>query len=163
MKSFGLFLFIISLASGPEILKSQDLSFKKEVNEIDSILKENPYHEGFLGITYYYSIDISADKELTVNMDFNGPFRTTFTARIADLTPSFEADTTEYTSSICWHCKADQTGRETRCINQVNIYTTGERDSVASDDICIQLPAQTDLRIKLINMINDLVIKVRGQ
>ena len=77
-------------------MNSQDLPFRKEVNYIDSVLQSNPSMENFLGITYYYSIDITAEKELIVVMDFKGPFTTTSTARLADLNYSFVVDTSEY-------------------------------------------------------------------
>ncbi len=163
MKRLVLLLFLTIVLAGNHWLISQDLPFRKEVNYIDSILNKNPYYEGFLGITYYYSIEISRDKEIIVTMDFRGPFKTTFSARVADLTSNFIVDTTEFSSSICWHCKTDETGHEKRCINQVNIYTTGEKDVVESDDICIMIPTLTDLRLNLIKSIGELIVKVREQ
>lgn len=156
-----IFLFLLtSYMSAIETIKSQDLPFRKEVNFIDSVLRENPYFESFLEITYHYSIDISAEKELIVNMDFNGPFTTTFTARLTDLNNTFIVDTTEYTSSICWLCKEGDTGKENQCVRQANFYTTGEKDIVDSDNICILLPNQTKVRVELIKAIEDLVRKV---
>lgn len=146
--------------SAAETIKSQDLPFRKEVNFIDSVLRENPYFESFLEITYYYSIDISAEKELIVKMDFNGPFTTTFSARLTDLNNIFIVDTTEYTSSICWICKEGETGRENRCVRQANSYTTGEKDFVDSDNICISLPKQPKIRVELIKALEELVKKV---
>ncbi len=146
--------------SAAETIKSQDLPFRKEVSFIDSVLRKNPYFESFLEITYYYSIDISAEKELIVKMDFNGPFTTTFTARLTDLNNTFTVDTTEYTSSICWLCKEGDAGKENQCVRQANFYTTGEKDIVDSDNICIMLPKQTKIREELIKAIEDLVKKV---
>jgi hypothetical protein len=139
------------------VLDAQDLQHRKEVTYIDSVLNRNPYFEGFLGITYYYSIDITPQNELVVIMDFKGPFTTIFKAKVSDLQRPFIADTTEYTSAVCWQCKPDQDGKEKRCISQINTYTSGEKDVVDSDDICIQLPTQPELRLDLMKRIEDLV------
>lgn len=153
-------IFVLSIfLSGIIAAKSQDLPYWKEVHYIDSVLSKNPYFENFLGITYYYSIDITPEKEMIVKMDFKGPFTSIFKARINELKNAFEVDTTEYTSSICWHCLEDGSGKEKRCIFQENIYTSGERDTVNSDDICIQLPTQSDLRNNLIKSLEKLLIK----
>ena len=140
-------------------IKSQDLPFRKEVNYIDSLLLKNPYFESFLEITYYCSLDITAEKELIVKMDFNGPFITTFTARLTDLS-TFIVDTSEYNSSVCWLCKEDETGKEKKCIRQENLYPTGETDIVDSDNICIMLTTQSEIRVELIKAIEELVKKV---
>ena len=156
-----IFLFLLtSFLSAIETVKSQDLPFRKEVNFIDSVLKENPYFESFLEITYHYSIDISAEKELIVKMDFDGPFSTTFTARLTDLNNTFIVDTTEYTSSICWLCKEGDPGKENRCVRQANFYTTGEKDIVDSDNICIMLTTKSKIRVEIIKAIEDLIKKV---
>jgi hypothetical protein len=161
MKKMILLTFLTSVFSGLATVYSQDLPFRKEVNYIDSVLQKNPSTENFLGITYYYSIDVTAGKELIVIMDFKGPFTTTFKARLADLTNSFVVDTSEFRSSVCWHCATDSTGREKRCITQEISYTSGEKEIADSEDICIMLPAESDIRLKLIIAIEELVKKVR--
>ena len=156
-------IFLVLLTrflSAVETVKSQDLPFRKEVNYIDSVLLKNPYFENSLEITYSYSLDITDEKELIVKMDFNGPFTTTFTARLTDLNNTFMVDTTEYNSSVCWLCREDETGKEKRCIKQENLYTTGEKDIVDSDNICIMLTTQSKIRFELIKAIEELVKKV---
>jgi len=160
MKRMIFLALITSILSWITDLKSQDLTFRKEVSYIDSLLLKNPYFENFLEITYYYSLDITAEKELIVKMDFNGPFTTTFTARLTDLNNTFIVDTTEYSSSVCWLCREDETGKEKRCIKQENLYTTGEKDIVDSDNICIMLTTQSEIRLELIKAIEELVKKV---
>lgn len=154
-------LLLVFLAfTGTYQIKSQDLPFQKEVKYIDSVLSKNPYFEKFLGITYYYSLDITSEKEIIIKMDFRGPFSTTYTAKLADLVHPFTADTSEYSSSICWRCNTDETGKERRCILQENVYTTGEKEQVITDDICLMLPAETALRIDLIGRIDKLLKEV---
>ena len=82
MKRMIFLAFMSSLLSGITSVKSQDLPFRKDVDYIDSLLSKNPYAENFLGITYYYSLNITSEKELIIKMDFNGPFSTTFKERI---------------------------------------------------------------------------------
>jgi hypothetical protein len=69
-------------------------------------------------------------------------------------------DTTEYTSAICWRCAKEEAGRITRCIDQMNVYTTGEEDHVDTEDMCLMLPSRKDLRLILIHAVDDLVKKV---
>jgi hypothetical protein len=153
--------FISLLLSGITSVKSQELPFRKDVNNIDSILSKNPYNENFLGITYYYSFDISTEKELIITMDFDGPFTTVFKAALNDLSIESVVDTTEYSSSMCWRCREDESGKLKTCVKQINTYTTGEKDIVDSEDICIMLPAQKNIRVELIKAINNVVKKAR--
>jgi hypothetical protein len=159
MKRMIFLAFMYSLLSGITSVKSRDIPFRKDVDYIDSLLSKNPYAENFLGITYYYSLNITPERELIIKMDFNGPFSTTFKASHTALKINPVVDTTEYTSSMCWKCKPDDSGTEKRCITQENNYTTGEKDIVDSEDICIMLPTQSNIRIKLIEAIDVLVRK----
>jgi len=157
-----IFLAFISLIfTGITSVKSQDLLFRKDVDYIDSILSKNPYNENFLGITYFYSLDISADRELIITMAFDGPFTTVFKASLKDLNIDSVVDTTEYTSSLCWSCREDTSGRLKTCVRQTNIYTTGEKDNLDSEDICLMLPTEKNLRVELIKAINNAVLKAR--
>lgn len=161
MKKMVLLFFLISHLSGIDTVRSQDLRVREEINSINSILKANPFRDTFLEITYYFSIDITPEKELVVHMDFNGPFTTTFKARLLDLNNSFVVDTSdEWSSWVCWHCKKDETGKEKTCIYQENLYAGGEKDIVDSDDICLMLPQQSDIRSRLITALEELVKKV---
>ena len=83
MKRMIILVFLTSSLSGIATVKSQELSSRKEINYINSLLKANPYRDTFLEITFYYSIDITSEKELIVKMDFDGPFKTTIKARIS--------------------------------------------------------------------------------
>lgn len=159
MKKLIIFISLAGMLLAPGSLNAQDLPFRKEINYIDSVLNKNPYLEKFLGITYYYSIDITPERELVVVMDFKGPFTTTYKAKLADLVHPFVTDTTEYTSQICWRCRCDDSGRETRCIFQMNTFTNSERDTIVTDDICVMLPDQPGMRIDLIRRIDELVKK----
>jgi hypothetical protein len=158
----ALFIVILMILSSVSYqARSQDKPFRAEVGYIDSVLSKNPYKENFLGITYYYSLDITAEKEIIVKMDFNGPFLSTFKARLSDLITDFVVDTTEYTSSICWRCSNDESGKQKRCVDQENLYTSGDRDHIVAEDMCLMLPSQKDIRLKLINAIDELLKKAR--
>ena len=85
MNRILILIFLAGFMPGIETLKSQELTVKDEINSINTILKENPYRDTFLEITFYYSIDVTPEKELMVKMDFDGPFKTVLKARVADL------------------------------------------------------------------------------
>jgi len=157
MKRIIFLTFMTSLLSVITTVKAQDLPVRKEVDLIDSLLSKNPYAENFLGITYYYSFDITAEKELIIKMDFDGPFTTVFQAALTDLNIESVIDTTEYSSSVCWRCREDESGRLKTCVKQINTYTTGEKDTVDSEDICLMLPVQKNIRLELIEAINKVV------
>jgi hypothetical protein len=163
MKRMALLILINSLFSFLHTAKSQDLPFRNEVNFIDSVLRENPTSENFFGITYYYSLDITPEREIVVKMDFMGPFTTIFKARLTDLNPVFIVDTAKSAGSICWSCKPDESGMGKRCVRQINIYTTGEKDTVNTDEICLVLPAQGKPRRQLIDVIDELVKKILAE
>ena len=82
MKRIIFFVFLTYLLSGIAAVKSQELTTTEEINYINSLLKANPYRDTFLEITFFYSIDITPEKELIVKMDFDGPFKTILKAKI---------------------------------------------------------------------------------
>lgn len=158
-----LIILLILISSLPEIVnaKTQDNGFRKKINYIDSVLNTNPYLDTFLEITYHYSIDITPEKELVVKMDFDGPFTTILKARLADLNNAFVVDTSsDWTSSVCWQCKKSGQGKEERCIYQENLYPGGEKDLVDSDDICIKLTTQSNIRLIIIKALEELIRNV---
>jgi hypothetical protein len=160
----AILVFLICFLSGIVPVKSQELSVRDEISNINSLLKSNPYRDTFLEITFNYSIDITPDRELVVNMDFDGPFKTTVKARITDLHSTLQIDTAlEGTSSICWYCKPVENISLTNCVYNESITSRGEKESHYSDNICVMISRQEEIRGKLIQAFNKLFTKVLEQ
>ncbi len=159
-----LFVSLTYLLTGIAAVKSQDPTVREEINHINSLLKANPYRDTFLEITFFYSIDITPDKELIVNMDFDGPFKTTLKASLLHLNTTFQIDTAlEGTSSICWYCKPDEKTRQTNCVYNESITKEGEKESHFSDDICVMISRQDKIRNELIMAFDTLFKRVLEQ
>lgn len=151
MKRIFILIFLAGFLPGTETLKSQELTIKAEINSINAILKENPYRDTFLEINFYYSIDITSDKELLVKMDFDGPFKTVLKARVADLGKSFLRDTAyEGNSTICWYCATDDTKKENNCVFNETITSETEKESHYTDNICVMFARDSNKREELI-------------
>jgi hypothetical protein len=164
MKKWFRLLCIICLISGFETPYAQDASVRQSVDNINSLLRENPYFDTFNEITFYYSIDITDKDELVVNMSFNGPFKTSMKVSIHDLDPVIRIDTAlEGTSLICWNCKPDSSSRPAKCIYNVTIPDDGEKESHLSDNICVMFSRKPEIRSKLIRSFQDLFRKVIEQ
>lgn len=164
MKSLVLLIFLTFFFPGVDTIKSQELSTRDEINSINSLLKANPYRDTFLEITFFYSIDISSDKELLVSMDFDGPFKTIVKVKIADLGRSFIRDTAyEGKSSICWYCKTDEIIKENNCIYNETITSGAEKESHYSDNICVMFAKDSNIREELITAFDKLFKRVLEQ
>ena len=151
MNRILILIFLAGFMPGIETLKSQELTVKDEINFINTILKENPYRDTFLEITFYYSIDVTSEKELIVKMDFDGPFKTVLKARVADLGKSFLRDTAyEGNSTICWYCATDDTKKENNCVSNETITSETEKESHFTDNICVMFARDSNIREKLI-------------
>lgn len=152
-----IFVLLTSLLTGISGLRAQELSLNEEINKINTILKSNPYRDTFLEITFYYSIDITPDKELVVKMDFDGPFKTISKARILDLNSSLQTDTAlEGTSSICWHCKNAEKSGKADCVYSESITAQGEKETHYMDNICVMITRQGEIREKIIKAFDEL-------
>jgi len=164
MKRIILLAFLTCFLSGTETTKSQDLTATEEINFINSLLKANPYRDTFLEITFFYSIDITSDKELIVKMDFDGPFKTILKAKIIDLGSSFLRDTSyEGNSTICWYCKTDDTLKEHNCVYNETISSGLEKESHNSDNICVMFARDNNIRDELLKVFDKLFKKVLEQ
>jgi len=164
MKRMIILVFLTSVLSGNATIKSQDPAIREDISYINSLLKANPYRDTFLEITFYYSIDISAEKELVVNMDFDGPFKTIVKTRIIDLGSSFLRDTAyEGKSSICWYCKTEDSKQENKCVYNVTITPGTENESHYSDNICVMFSKESDIREILVKTFDRLFKKVLEQ
>lgn len=164
MKRMTVLIFLIFALSGINKVKSQDPAVREDINLINSLLKENPYKDPFMEITFYYSVDITADNELVVNMDFNGPFKTIVKARIMDLDSSLQIDTAlEGTSSVCWFCKSDGKEEKASCVCNESITTDGEKESHYNDSICVMISRKAEIRDELIKAFSRLFKKFLEQ
>jgi hypothetical protein len=151
MKWILILIFLAGLHPGIQTLKSQGLPVREEIDSINALLKENPYRDTFLEITFYYSIDITSEKELVVKMDFDGPFKTVLKASIAELGKSFLRDTAyEGNSTICWYCNTDDTKKENNCVFNETITSDAEKESHYTDNICVMFARDSNIREELI-------------
>lgn len=164
MKRIVVFVCLTYLLSGIAPLKSQNPTARDEIDYINSLLKANPYRDTFLEITFFYSIDITPDKELIVKMDFDGPFKTILKAKIIDLGSLFLRDTSyEGISSICWYCKTDDPLKEHNCVYNETITSDLEKESHNSDNICVMFARDSHIRDELLKVFDKLFKKILEQ
>jgi len=164
MKRMIILVFLTFVVSGNATTKSQDQTVAEDISYINSLLKANPYRDTFLEITFYYSIDISSEKELVVNMDFDGPFKTIVKAPIIDLGSSFLRDTAyQGKSSICWYCKTQDSKKENTCVFNETITSPTEKESHFSNNICVMFSKESHIRDILIKTFDHLFKKVLEQ
>jgi hypothetical protein len=146
--TFLVFIFVFTINVVP--VKSQCLSARETLDYINAILKTNPFVDTFNEITFYQTIDITKNNELEVRMDFNGPFKSIARSNISDLDLVLPRDSCiEISNSICWNCKAKGTTGINDCVYNENIYTGGEKEIHASNNICIMFSNQNSICEKL--------------
>jgi hypothetical protein len=164
MKRMIILVFLTSLLSVISTVQAQELSVDEEISYINSLLKANPYRDTFLEITFYYSIEVTSEKELIVRMDFDGPFKTTLKASISDLGRSFLRDTAyEGNSSVCWHCNPVDSLKENNCVYNETITSGTEKESHYSDNICVMFSREADIRDKMVNAFDNLFSRLLEQ
>ena len=157
-------IFLTCFLSGFETVKSQDMASKEEINYINSLLKINPYRDTFLEITFFYSINITQEKELVVTMEFDGPFKTVLKANIRDLGNSFLRDTSyEGNSSLCWYCKPNAATKDNNCVYNETITSETEKESHLSDNICVMFDRDSNIRDELIKALDKLFSRILEQ
>ncbi len=163
MKKIAAFIFLNCILPF-NLIMSQPKDVRENIRNINALLQANPYTDTFLEITFYYSVDVTPEKELVVNMDFDGPFRTIFKAGISDLDRTLRIDTAlEGTSSICWYCKQDTSRKPANCIINETVTKDGEKDSHFTDNICVMISRKSEIRSKLIEEFGNLFRKVLEQ
>jgi hypothetical protein len=117
-------------SQNPEVIQS--------IDSINAILKANPFHDGFNDINFYYSIDITRNNELVVEMSFDGPFIWVYKAKITDLDLSPKNDACKDSpGSICWLCKETEPGKQNSCIQAEMIFTDGGTEKENATNICV--------------------------
>ena len=138
MKKTLLLILLITVNSWFNHAASQANKPDLVIDSINAILKENPYHDGFNDISFFYAINITLDNELVVEMNFNGPFRWVYKANIKDLDLTTREDICiESPSSLCWVCKDIVPGKQNSCIEALMILNEGEPDKQNASNICV--------------------------
>ena len=161
MKKNILLVLIFVNAFNQSDLKSQILTIRETINYIDTLLKTNPYFDNFLEITFYYSVDITANNELVVNMEFKDAFKSIVRSEISDLDHFFQKDFCNKTSnSICWYCKLEDLADYNACVYNEIINSGGGKENHYSNNICVMFSNQNEICDKLYNAFDYLFTKV---
>jgi hypothetical protein len=148
-KNIFLVCFFLLTFNQP-VLKSQDPSIRNTIDYINTILRTNPFINDFLEITFYYSIDITPDNNLIVNMDFNGPFKSVFRSGIADLNRIMQNDSTaDVANSLCWKCASNDSTKTNKCVFNEIIYSGGDKEDQYLDNICVMFSGKNEIKNKL--------------
>jgi len=138
MKKTFLALILISICSWQNNAASQNPAVTQTIDSINAILKANPFHDGFNDISFYYSVNITPDKELVVEMSFDGPFKWVYKAKISDLDLSEKKDACKDSpGSICWLCKETEPGKQNSCIQAEMILNDGGSEKENATNICV--------------------------
>jgi hypothetical protein len=141
-KAILMFLFT-AIGAGQHYVNAQDVTIKEDLDSINAVLRAHPYHDGFNDISFYYSVDITQDKELVVEMNFNGPFTWIYKARISDLDISSKKDACrESSNSLCWICKQTDSGQPGSCVQAEMKFTDGGSEKENSSNICVSFSGQ---------------------
>ena len=74
MKKKYILIGVLLIALSQSGLRSQSVTVKETVNNINALLKANPYVDNFLEITFFYSIEVTPDRKLVVTMESEGSF-----------------------------------------------------------------------------------------
>ena len=139
-------ILIAGLTAGYNTINSQSVSIKESIDSINALLKANPYVDGFNNIEFYNSVNISPEKELVVEMSFDGPFRWVYRVRISELDLSPKNDIcSESPSSICWICKKTAADRVNSCIKAEMIFADGKSETENASNICISFSRRSNI------------------
>jgi len=138
MKKTLLTVILIVIYSWQNNAASQNTAVTQSLDSINAILKANPFHDGFNDISFYYSINITPDKELVVEMSFDGPFKWVYKAKISDLDLIPKKDACKDSpGSICWLCKETEPGKQNSCIQAEMILIDGGSEKENATNICV--------------------------
>jgi hypothetical protein len=131
---------------------------KASIDSINAILKANPFYDGFNEIAFPNVVSISQDRELVVEMDFNGPFKWVYKANISELDLTLRNDPCrESPSSVCWTCKKTG-GAPGNCISAEMILSDGGSQKENASNICVSFSARkgicNDLYLRLSRLLD---------
>jgi hypothetical protein len=164
MKKVAFLLLVTWFTFISSALESQNLSTREIINDINTLLQANPYVDNFLEITFYYSIDVTSDNELVVNMESKENFKSTFKAKIFDLDNSYQKDfCNKASNSISWTCHSKDTVIQKRgCVYVEGTVPGGGEANYFQDNIDVMFSNRSGVCEKLYNSFNQLFIKVPG-
>ena len=163
MKKVVLLVFILGFAFIQSTLKSQGLTTREIINNINTLLKTNPYVDNFLEITFYYSVDITSDNELVVAMESEGNFKSIFKTKISDLDYSYQKDfCKKTTNTISWHCKSKDITKNNGCVYVAGTVPGGGEANYYQDNIAVMFSNKNNICDKLYDSFNQLFTKVPG-
>jgi len=146
MKRAVSIILITICISGFNKVFSQNISIKQSIDSINAILKVNPYHDGFNDISFYYSVNITEEKELVVEMSFNGPFKWVYTAKISDLDISPKDNVCrESPGSFCWICRKSASGEQNSHVKAEMILDEGSTETENTTNICVSFSSRSNI------------------
>lgn len=133
-----------TIIAGQNYLNSQSVTFKETLDSINIMLKANPYFDGFNEIAFYYSVNITTEKELVVEMSFNGPFIWVYKVKISDLDISPKKDICrESPGSLCWNCIKTDSAQVNSFVQAEMRFTDGSSEKQNSSSICVSFSRQS--------------------
>lgn len=146
MKKIFYTIILTACISASNQVLSQNIAVKQSIDSINAILSANPYHDGFNDISFYYSVNITQEKELVVEMSFDGPFKWIYTAKISDLDISPKPDICrESPGSFCWICRKADTGEQTSCVKAEMILNEGGSEKENASNICVSFSSRANI------------------
>ena len=146
MKKIPFLFFVIVCISVSNKAISQNIALIQSIDSINAILRANPYHDGFNDISFYYSVNITQEKELVVEMSFDGPFKWIYTAKLSDLDIAPKTDICrESPGSFCWICRKSDTGEDQSCVRAEMILTEGGSEKENSSNICVSFSSRANI------------------
>jgi hypothetical protein len=161
MKKKFLVVVLIVIYSWQNNAASQSPELIQSIDSINTILKANPFHDGFNDISFYYSLNITRDRELIVEMSFDGPFKWVYKAKISELDLTQKKDACKDSpGSICWICKQKEPGKPNSCIQAEMIFTDGSSEKMNASNICVSFSSRAmicnDLNIRLHKLLSNI-------
>jgi len=152
-------IFLMIFIAGYNLLNSQSIKCRESLDSINTVLKANPYHDGFNDISFFYSVTITPEYELIVEMSFDGPFKWVYKVKISDLDLANDRDLCrESPNSICWTCKQSDTGQPVSCVQAEMIMSDGGSEKENSSNICVSFSGRnvicSDLNKKFMYLFN---------
>jgi len=140
----AIIIFVISvLVASHNYINSQDVTLKETIDSINVMLKSNPYIDSFNEISFFYSVDITPENVLVVEMTFDGPFKWVYKAKISDLDTSPKKDPCrESPGTLCWTCKHEASEKAGSCVQAEMILTDGGSTKENSSSICVSFSSR---------------------
>jgi len=116
------------------------------IDSINSMLKANPYYDGFNEISFFYSVNITIEKDFVVEMNFDGPFKWVYKVKISDLDLSAKNDPCkESPSSICWNCIKTSSGEPGSMVVAEMILADGGSQKENASNICVSFSGRAGI------------------